>query len=97
MINPKQFAVIALFTLCVLAPAAWGGEARPRVLVIASAEDREAADFLVDLLRKHNVAFEVRLSDRLFKSLDELKPYAAVILADVPHTVVNGKGSRRRS
>ena len=83
-------ALQVFLTLCVVASTAWSDEVPRRVLLIQDAERPERSEFLADSLRKHQLSVDVQTSDRLFNSLNELKPYACVILADVPR---DGDGS----
>jgi uncharacterized membrane protein len=75
----------------VIASTAWSDEVPRRVLLIQEAGSHEGSEFLADSLRKHQLSVDVQPSNRLFNSLNDLKPYACVILVDVPR---DAEGSR---
>jgi uncharacterized membrane protein len=78
-------SVLQVFcTLCVISSTAWRDEVPRRVLVIQEAGSHWGSEFLADSLRKHQLSVDVQSSNRLFSSLNELKPYSSVILFDVP-------------
>jgi uncharacterized membrane protein len=80
----RASVALVFCTLCVVASTAWSDEVPRRVLLIQDAEFREGSEFLADSLRKHQLSVDVQPTDRLFNGLNELKPYASVILVGVP-------------